>query len=147
MTSFCLMAAGSTLPLAIILDGHARTDFKVPLDYCKWFPLLWTTLYWRRNPSHWIRQQVPHQHGSRWSYCTTWCITTPAYSFAFQQFLGKATWTWSMSSVSSNIKIGVICQSWKIILTFLLEEHGTSSLLVGLNNIKMQARLVFNLMK
>ena len=39
-SSFCPMAAGHTLHVALILDSHAtRTDFNGPLDFCNWFPL------------------------------------------------------------------------------------------------------------
>ena len=122
------MAAVRTLPVDLILDGHARTDFNGPLDYCKWFPLYGPLCSGvgilvfgsaSKFPISMAKDEATSRHLTT-KVATTWCITTPAYSFAFQQFLGKATWTRSMSSVTSYIKIGFILV---IFLTCLLEEH------------------------
>ena len=122
------MATGSTLPVDLILDGHARTDFNGPLDFCKWFPLYGPLCSGvgilvfgsaSKFPISMAKDEATSRHPSI-KVATTWCITTPAYSFAFQQFLGKETWIRSMSSVTSYIKIGFILV---IILTCLPEEH------------------------
>ena len=75
--------------------GRSRLDrLQGPLDYCKWFPLYGPLCSGvgilvfgsaSKFPISLATDEVTSRHLTT-KVATTWCITTPAYSFASPQF-------------------------------------------------------------